>query len=363
MFTKKLYAKAQSGRLFFWEISGEMIHQEFGRININYGQVGGIVSNQIINIREGLANRTVEEQMMLRINARIENKMNSGYLESEEDAMNFKRVNAAGLKKQMLAARFDKLKKPIDYSRGVWVQPKFNGHRCSIVNKGGQLIAYSRNGKLIDTIDHILSEIEIPIGTTLDGELYCHGLSLQQISSRVKKSQDETIDLKFMIYDIFDSDGYEERFRKICNFEFLINARHCCVSETYLVISENKVMEKFAHFVNEGYEGAMIRVGGVGYEDGKRSKSLIKLKKKFDDEFLVVDIVASAEGWGILQCVTKEGKRFSVSAPGTLYQKYEIMDNKTDYIGKYIQIEYYELTDDKKPFHPVALRFREKTAE
>ena len=35
----------------------------------------------------------------------------------------------------------------------------------------------------------------------------------------------------------------------------------------------------------------------VGYEDGKRSGSLIKLKDWLDQEFKIVDVSASADGW------------------------------------------------------------------
>lgn len=364
IFEKTLYAKAQSGVLFFWSIRShyDLIKHQ-GIIEIKYGQVGGVVTDQIISVNEGLAGRTIEEQTMLRANSRIEKKLNSGYLESKEDAMNFKRVNAMGLKKQMLAQRYDKLKTKIDFSRGVWVQPKFNGHRCSIFNNGGQLIAYSRNGKLIESIDHILMEIEIPMGMTIDGELYCHGLSLQKISSLVKKNQEESKQLKFMLYDVFDSRKFSERLDIIIGFDFLLKSKHCKLAKTKLVMREYELNAAFAKFVSDGYEGAMVRLDGSPYEDGKRSKSLLKMKKKFDDEFLVVDIIASSEGWAILQCVAKNGKRFSVSAPGSMYEKYNVYENKKEYIGKFIQIEYYDVTDDGIPFHPVALMFREKNAE
>jgi len=58
-------------------------------------------------------------------------------------------------------------KKPIDYSKPVFIQPKLDGVRCLIqLNKGQicgcpttEVIAYSRTGKEWKNIEHILEDL------------------------------------------------------------------------------------------------------------------------------------------------------------------------------------------------------------
>jgi len=83
-------------------------------------------------------------------------------------------------KKPMLAYPVNK--KPIDYSKPVFVQPKLDGVRCVIqydfVNR--KVTAYSRTGKEWKNIRHIEDQLTaffaIYPTVILDGELYNHDL-------------------------------------------------------------------------------------------------------------------------------------------------------------------------------------------
>jgi hypothetical protein len=86
---------------------------------------------------------------------------------------------------------------------------------------------------------------------------------------------------------------------------------------------------------------------------------LIKVKKCLDQEFLVLNVLAAKDAWGILECLAPSGDRtFRVSAPGTIDNKRHILYNRQDYIGKYITVEFFEWTNDGIPFHPVATNWR-----
>ena len=102
----------------------------------------------------------------------------------------------------------------------------------------------------------------------------------------------------------------------------------------------------------------MLRTNDRGYEPGKRSSQILKAKRWLDSEFCVVDITASADGWAILHCANPFGPTFKVSAPGTIQQKTEVLNNKDLYIGRCVTVEYADLTKDRVPFHPVALNWR-----
>ena len=167
-----LYMKDNTGALREWGIK-----YDGDQIVIRHGQTGGSMQYQYEGVEEGKASRSLEEQIDLRINSRISRQMDKGYVYSRNEAESRARaVNAMGLPKPMLAHKLRDVKN-INYE-GAIVQPKFDGNRCLLYCKDGVNRAYSRNGKPIDAIGHILDDIDIPEGMILDGELYCHGESL-----------------------------------------------------------------------------------------------------------------------------------------------------------------------------------------
>tara|TARA_R110000751_G_scaffold307215_2_gene427757 strand:+ start:212 stop:814 length:603 start_codon:yes stop_codon:yes gene_type:complete len=198
--------------------------------------------------------------------------------------------------------------------------------------------------------------MKIPIGLTLDGELYCHGTSLQRISSWVKRLQPDTSKLEYVVYDIVSDDPYHVRYNIIKNMNLGDNAR---LAPTDKVLRQEDVPRMLDTAIFAGYEGLILRDKESRYEVGHRSKGLVKVKKFLDDEFLVTDIIVSNDGWGILVCSTESGGKFRVSAPGTISNKISMLRNKESFINKQVTIQYANLTPDGIPFHPVALRFRE----
>lgn len=358
-FKKTLFAKSSTGAILYWAISIEedVLGLLITRCHGHYPN-GAITSKEDF-IEEGLAGRTVEQQALLRANAYIKNKMDSGFVSSLDDAMKKERTNGIGYPKQMLAKPTKKEPKQLskfDYEDGIFAQRKYNGYRVTIYNLDGIIVAYTRKGIEIKTISHILDGLEIPINTGIDGELYRHGWPLQRISSRAKKEYPDTKELKFMLYDALCPGKFEQRLAWAA--EITEGNSEIIYSETIRI---NNLQEAYFHrdnFIREKYEGAIIRTNTHEYECGKRSESVWKLKVWDDAEFLVYDITPSKDGWAILKCSTKEGKLFDASAPGTMKQKKKILEEKYKYIGEYVNIEFPEYTPDGVPFQPVAKYFR-----
>lgn len=340
-----LFMKDNNGAIRVWQI----FPTDTG-LEIRHGIEGGSFQVKTENVPRGKVNRTIEEQIELRIQSRINKQIDRGYSFSREDALK-RPTNSLGLIKPMLAQKYRDVQ--VDFKRGIYIQRKYDGNRCIIHNRNGEIIAYSRNGKLITSISHILSTIEMPVGHSIDGELYVHGRTLQEIVSFVKREQAESLSLKFHAYDYVCDESFDLRYdRLICvkgNIE---------LAPTYFIHSEVEMLDYHQQFRDEGYEGTMIRLHGTRYEDGKRSKHLLKVKELQDDEFLVIDVSPSKDNFGILHCVMPSGKYFKVTAPGTHFDKQFVLTNKEYYIGKRVTVEYAYLTEDGIPFHPVAKVWR-----
>ncbi|HHC18808.1 MAG TPA: hypothetical protein ENK81_00195 [Euryarchaeota archaeon] len=348
-----MYKKDNTGKIREWSIQGDDIW-----ITMNYGVVNGAMQTKYEEVLDGKATRTQEEQLLSRISSRIKKQKDKGYVDSYEYAMNNHPTNSLGLLRPMKAQRYDQVAN-VDLLES-YIQNKYNGHRCIIHRNEDGLIAYSNNGKIITSIDHILSDINLEVGQYIDGELYHHRTPLQTISSWVKREQENTLKLEFVAFDLISSDSFKRRLEALKDIGLKESAR---VAETRKTNTISSIAEELNSAISAGYEGLIIRQGDTGYEDGKRSRSVIKVKKCFDDEFKVIDVLESVDGWGILKCVTDIGREFRVSAPGCITQKTFILRNKQDYIGRFVRVEFFERTNNMTPFHPVAIMFRDKEAE
>jgi len=345
-----LYIKDNTGAIRVWTI-GVLDW----RIIMQYGQLNGTLQTRYEDISEGKAGRTREQQIISRMQSRIKKQTDSGYSFDIEDAMS-KPVNALGLKKPMLAQALSKVKN-INLIN-AYVQPKFDGNRCVITKQQGRMLAYSRNGKIIAAnLDHIFIGLDLDEGDYVDGELYHHGSSLQTIVSWIKRNQADTLKLNFHAYDMMNTAPYINRYAELSR---KANGASIIIAPTDKVQNIGEVWELHKDYTSEGYEGAIIRWSDAGYEDGKRSKSLVKVKTFLDDEFLIKDIHPSKDGWAILECWLPGAKTFRVSAPGTMVEKKYILINSDLYIEKKVRVEYMNITKDGIPFHPIATNFPEE---
>lgn len=310
----------------------------------------------------GRANETsIEEQTHLEINSRIKKQFDKGYVETIEAASK-PATNTLNLVAPMLAKVYEKEAHKIDYSKPIFVQPKLDGHRA--MYKDGVL--YSRGGKEIN-LQHIKDALAniVPAGTHLDGELYCHGLTLQEIGSLVKKPREESLVIQYYVYDVVMDKPYSERIKRLeeiipysgCSNEIVLQT-----PTIEMVLGSLVIADTHKHFLSLGYEGTMVRHGDSPYAAGKRSDSLLKLKDFQDSEFLVVDKklgISIVEGLNltIFVCKMDDGRTFEATAPGTAEEKHAAWFE--DNIGKTLTVKHFGYSDDGIPLLPVALRWRE----
>jgi DNA ligase 1 len=320
---------------------------------------GGAMSVHQELVELNMSGRNLEQQIELQMRSRLSRMLDKGYKATREEAVRGA-TNQLGFLNPMLAQPFQKIAVP-NFTLAK-VQPKYNGHRCLVANHEGQIIAYTRKGKLILTIQHILEKLgpRIPEGCTLDGELYVHGHSLQRISSLIKRMQPGNLELSFRMYDIAEDQVYSERWKYMQSIVEPVLSDKIQLAETHDVRDLAEALEWAEKFRAQKFEGGILRLDLAGYEDGKRSVQLIKLKEFLDADFKVISVKAGKDGVAIFTLQVAPGKTFDCLAPGTVPEKQFALQNPEKFIGRMLTVKYAELTDDGIPFHGVADQFVEE---
>ena len=344
-----LYQIDNKSKVRSWEIS-----TIDNIITISHGLLNGAKQIDEEHITEGKAGRTLEQQIISRVNSRINKQLAKGYHYTIEDAEKNKGKNELQFYKPMLAQQFDKVKNI--NTEGAVLQHKLDGNRMLVTRTEGKLMAYTRNGKPVETLHHILDELEwLEEGQTLDGEVYTHGVPLKDINSWMRRYQDNTYNLKYHIYDVLEDKTFTDRFDPLLRLDTMDNV----IIEPYYHYDQATMYDFLTKVRLDGYEGLMLRLDGYGYEPGKRSKSLLKIKKRQDAEAVVVDIEKDKAGLGVLTLRMQNGKTFKCVAPGDQVSKRLVATLPDNYIGKQVTFSYAYITDYGIPFHPVSERWRD----
>ena len=270
----------------------------------------------------------------------------------------------------MLAHKWEDRKDKIKYP--LFSQPKLDGIRC-IVKADGM---WSRNGKKIISAPHIFESLEhifeVYPDLILDGELYADKFAndFNAICSLVKKTKPTVSDLEasaksiqYWIYDMPSCDGvFNDRLGQLRHLPLPSN---CFLVPTYIVCDEENVMNNYETFINQGYEGQMLRVDEK-YEN-KRSKSLLKHKSFIDEEYTILDIeegIGNKTGMvGSFVFESKSGKRFNSSPKFNWEECAAMWNDRANLIGKSATVKYFNLTPDGVPRFPYVIKIDRESYE
>jgi ATP-dependent DNA ligase len=144
---------------------------------------------------------------------------------------------------------------------------------------------------------------------------------------------------------------YEERLAILMQMEFGSSAE---LVPTYKFESGLSIKSLLMDSIGSGYEGLILRQNDFGYEAGKRSKSLIKVKHFLDDEFKITGMSLSKDGLPMIHYDTGRGTIGKATAPGSMAEKHAHWQNVDNVVGKWVHLEYSQWTKDDIPFHPTA---------
>lgn len=373
---QKLYAPTKTGNVKTWraEVFGTPTEQPSdATIEITtQTKLDGkeVVRHDVITEGKNLgkSNETTPyEQAVSETESRYRKKIDQGYKTEIPTDTTKANDNAMGFPKPMLAHPIDKVK-VVEFP--AYFQPKLDGHRAIVTKKDGKMVMYSRQGKPITTMAHILSHLEDTVeeGMFLDGELYLHGEALQNIGSLIKKYRErESENVVYHVYDIMMDEPYTQRWEKLRIIVGIANFTPARLVPTMVATSMHEAQVFSEDAIKQGYEGGILRTPDKGYLVGFRSRQLLKIKKFDDSEH---EIVAVKEGKdrlcndvdlkvAVFVCHTPEGQEFECTAMGDMHEKDRTWHDRESFVGKTLTVKHSGYTKDKKPWHPVALRLRE----
>lgn len=389
-----LVSKDNKGKIRVVEIDYEWDDSRRGFVirRRTYQYAGKVTVQPEIWIYKGKVKRTVSEQARLEYNSHLKKYTDKGYklLPSSIKINNAVAVEAFveehlgngvtdsnGFKKHMLAKQADKVATSVFDKIKYWYgSRKIDGVRCSFYWKDGEVRTASRGGGDYDASTSFMRHnpkliqfFEEHPDIVLDGELYKHGKSLQQISGAARLEKDTAgMDwLEYYIYDVMDSTKtFEERLDILHDITDELNLgfnpeREWDDGELKFQIVPQETVVGWANiqklhdkYVGEGFEGIVIRDPSKVYNFGGRTNAMIKVKMYKDAEF---EIVGYSEGLRpedmVFVCKTKEGKEFEAKPMGPRELKWEYLDRMDEIIGKMATVKYFYLSDEGCPLQPV----------
>ena len=317
---------------------------------------------------------------------------------------------------------------PAQLQAGVTVQRKYNGVRLVahlLADSDGSVSLYSRTGSTYPGLVSVKAELKDVLDVAaakakalaakgdesvrgppfLDGELYRHGMTLQQVSGQARKTKDAD-QLEYHVYDVFFPEaiaaGHNMPSRDRQEFLRALFAEldghtgpavqqaspigsshpaqpqhpHVVAVETLPARSNEEVNALAERFLEEGYEGAIVRKDDSPYVYGTNNyhaTSLVKVKPIFDEEFPVVGYAQGTKGKDvgaiIWECEVPNApdpgdRRFTVTPKNLTYgERYRLFACMSQVVG--VTADGAPLTRFTRDFlgQPLTVEFAEKAAD
>ena len=283
-----------------------------------------------------------------------------------------------------LAATYDeKTKKKVDIDVDDWyLSRKLDGVRClAFFDNFGTVTFKSRSGKPFDTLGKVAQELEKLnlYNTVMDGEICIVDENgdedFQSIIKEIKR-KDHTIENPlFQIFDMISLEDFENKTSKeklsirLDNLQMMVDglyppAKYFRILEQDILTSWDMFESKMDLAVKSGWEGLMLRKDDK-YK-GKRSTDILKVKKFYDEEYIVVDLENSINrvivgGVEVEEMMLKnviiehKGNRVQVGSGFSIEERRNFFENPHKILNKTICVQYFEETTNQNGTH--SLRF------
>lgn len=202
----------------------------------------------------------------------------------------------------------------------------------------------------------------------LDGELYIHGRSLQYISgaARLEKDAVRCEELGYYIYDVMDGDTqFEDRLEILESIADILgigfdpsktwdkDELQCQMVPHVTVTGWTNIKKLHDEYVDEGFEGVVIRDPSKVYNFGGRTNAMIKMKMYQDEEFKITGLSEGLRDEDMcFTCVTSDGLEFRAKPMGTRELKQQYRDRLEEIVGKMATVKFFYYSDDGVPQQP-----------
>lgn len=337
---------------WLWRAVAEQ-EQEQTTLTYRWGKQGGAQQEKLSVYSAGKQGRNAFEQAVKEMQHDAELKIRTkGYerVENEPPSSSAKRQKTDQSPLPMLADKYEDHEDKIAEDEPLIVQPKLDGIRCLAHLPTGKL--FSRQRKPIDRLPHIEQAV-LELGQLaqfkavewLDGELYVHGLAFQDIQ-RLVRGADPEKETRYHVYDCVLDKPFSERSQAIAGLADQHELVHLVPSQPATKSQVDAMLQKW---LDDKYEGCMVRCGQKGYELNKRSSSLLKCKRFDQAEFTIVELepqkrCADKLGAFVLQLDDDSGTTFNAGCGADLSAsaKQELWDNRVDCVGKIATVKFFE---------------------
>jgi len=240
-----------------------------------------------------------------------------------------------------------------------WIcQPKLDGIRCRVLqtsNSGPLLVTSEENP--IFWLDHIETAVSKLPPLEYDGEMYCHGMPLEEINSicsTQRMCHPRAHEMQFHIFDYVSSDPQVARTGTLNTIAADPRFAHpLAYVRPQLANNLDDVWSHYNHYLSLGYEGIIVRDHRPGYAPLKRG-CMMKFKPKKEDIYPCVgwkeeiSIEGNPKGRiGALVLRTDAGAEFSVAGLND-QQKKDFWDARDQLAGLDIWIGYQAITSTNR---------------
>lgn len=254
---------------------------------------------------------------------------------------------------------------------------KIDGGRIIAIRENGEVSFYTRAGQKYEGLTDLAAELftTFPDGIVLDGEitLLANPLGLSskdqyKQTMKITRKDGEKHGVKMLVFDILTVEEfksqkcertYDERRQQLEDlFSTTYRAYFKLLPVLYRGKDTTEITKYLEQLTAEGEEGVMINICDAPYEF-KRTNNLLKVKKM---DTLDLEIVGVEEGEGRLANTLgaihvryKDSNIVKVGSGFSDWMRNEIWNNQLYYIGKIVEIQYFEETKNDKG--GVSLRF------
>ena len=272
------------------------------------------------------------------------------------------------------------------------VTQKLDGFRAVVEVKNGKVVSVkTRKGKVIDGLTELRNDFEKVLDASLghfifDGELLLEDPENKWTSGERFQKTGQMIsadgECQGLGYHIFDALPHAEfvagqsklpYIERRKNYLETFNAGDLVRPVPVLGTADKAGIPAWSDYATaQGFEGVMLNDPNAKYET-KRTKGLLKVKKMHTADLLVVGFEEAIDGknrGGLKSLIVQldEDNTFNVSSGLTEEQREHIWNNQEEYLGKIIEIKFFEETTNKNGGRslrfPVVLGFRDdKTVE